>query len=133
MKYQSDLIQSIAKNSDPNVQYTIIAGDKSKGHGKSDHNMNLETLVAGGNSNQIKRLIQKLFGTAVDNVVNMAFLKQPNDIAVTTESIKSVSLERNPQPIIISPIACDQFTYFTSEAGLDPLVTALCGKSQQSN
>ncbi|MEO1376686.1 MAG: caspase family protein [Cyanobacteria bacterium J06635_10] len=133
MKYQSDFIQSIAKNSDPNVQYTIIAGDNSKGHGSSDRNINSAGLVESGNTNQIKRLMQKLFGTAVDNVVNMVFLKQPNDIAVTTESIKSVSLERNPRPIIISPIACDHFTYFTSEAGLDALVTALCGKSQQSN
>ncbi|MEA5599367.1 hypothetical protein, partial [Rivularia sp. UHCC 0363] len=73
-----------------------------------------------------KRLMQKLFGTAVDGVVNMAFLKQPNDIAVTLESIKSVSKERNPQPRIISPdAACDHLTYFTSKAGLDALVNAL--------
>ena len=117
MKYQSDFIQSIAKNPDPNVQYTIIAGDRS---------ITPEALAAEGNSSKIKRLMGKLFGTAVDNVVDKVFFQQPNDIAVTLESIKSVSLQRNPQPRIISPdAACDHLTYFSSEAGLDALVQAL--------
>jgi len=117
MKIDSDFIQSIAKNPDPKVKYTIIAGDRT---------IPPEALaVVGGNSSKIQRLMGKLFGTAVDNVVNMAFLKQPNDIAVTLESIKSISLERNPQPIIISPVGCDHLTYFTSQAGLDALVKAL--------
>ncbi|NJS17179.1 MAG: hypothetical protein HC787_11080 [Nostocaceae cyanobacterium CSU_2_110] len=117
MKYQSDFIQSIAKNPDPNVQYTIIAGDRT---------IRPEALeVVGGNSSKIQRLMRKLFGTTVDQVVNQVFFQQPNDIAVTTESIKSVSSERNPQPIIISPIACDHNSYFTTQAGLDALVKAL--------
>ncbi|MEB3218533.1 MAG: caspase family protein [Nostocales cyanobacterium 94392] len=117
MKIQSDFIQSIAKNPDPKVKYTIIAGDRT---------IRPEALeVVGGNSSKIQRMMGKLFASAVDNVVNMAFLKQPNDIAVTLESIKSVSLERNPQPIIISPVGCDHLTYFTSQAGLDALVQAL--------
>ena len=117
MKYQSDFIQSIAKNPDPNVQYTIIAGDRS---------ILPEALVESANSSKIKRLMQKLFGTAVDGMVDKVFFKQANDIAVTLESIQSVSKERNPQPIIISPVSCDHLTYFTSEAGLDALVQALC-------
>ncbi len=119
MNIQSDFIQSIAKNNDPNVQYTIIAGDR---------NMNSEALSESANSSKIQRLMQKLFGTAVDGIVDQVFFQQPNDIAVTTESIKSVSKERNPQPIIISPIACDHNSYFISQAGLDALVQALCGK-----
>jgi len=74
--------------------------------------------------------MQKLFGSAVDSVVDTVFLQQPNDIAVTLESIKSISLERTPQPRIISPdAACDHLTYFTSKAGLDALVQALCNNS----
>ena len=120
MKIQSDFIQSIAKNNDPKVQYTIVAGDRS---------IRPEALVESGkNSSQIQRLMRKLFGSAVDNVVDKVFMQQPNDIAVTTESIKSVSSQRNPQPRIISPIACDHNSYFTSEAGLDALIQALCGK-----
>ena len=121
MRIQSDFMQSIAKNSDPNVQYTIIAGDR---------NINEEALVESANTSKIQRLMQKLFGSAVDTVVNKVFFEQPNDIAVTTESIQSVSLQRNPQPVILPPIACDHLTYFSSEAGLDALVKALCGKSQ---
>ncbi len=116
MKYQSDFIQSIAKNPDPKVQYTIIAGDRS---------ITPEALAESANSSKIQRLMQKLFGSTVDNVVDMVFFQQPNDIAVTLESIKSVSLERNPQPRIISPIACDHNSYFISQAGLDALVQAL--------
>ncbi len=119
MKPQSEFIQSIAKNIDPQVQYTIIAGDRSI------RSSALE-IEPGKNSSQIQRLMQKLFGSAVDNVVDTVFLQQPNDIAVTLSSIKSISLERNPQPIIISPdSACDHLTYFTSQAGLDALANAL--------
>ncbi len=123
MELDSDFIQSIAKNIDPNIQYTIIAGDRS---------IRPEALQIepGKNSCQIQRLMQKLFGSAVDSVVDTVFLQQPNDIAVTLASIKSISLERTPQPTIISPdVACDHLTYFTSQAGLDALVQALCHNS----
>jgi len=120
MKLGSDFLQSITKNIDPNIQYTIIAGDRS---------IRSEALQIepGKNSSQIQRLMQKLFGSTVDGIVDKVFLQQPNDIAVTLESIKSVSLERTPQPRIVSPdAACDHLTYFTSQAGLDALVQALC-------
>ena len=118
MKYQSDFMQSIAQNNDPNVQYTIIAGDRS---------IRPEALQveSGKNFSKVQRLMQKLFGSAVDNAVNMAFFNQPNDIAVSLESMTSISTQRNPQPRIISPIACDHLTYFTSEAGLRALAEAL--------
>lgn len=119
MKPQSDFIQSIAKNIDPQVQYTIIAGDRSI-------RLSALEIEPGKNSSQIERLMQKLFGSAVDSVVDTVFLQQPNDIAVTLSSIKSISLERNPQPRIISPdSACDHLTYFISQAGLDALGQAL--------
>lgn len=119
LKPQSDFIQSIAKNIDPKVQYTIIAGDHSIRQSALE-------IERGKNSSQIQRLMQKLFGSAVDSVVDAVFLQQPNDIAVTLESIKSISSERTPGPRIISPdAACDHLTYFTSQAGLNALVQAL--------
>jgi len=123
MRPQSDFYQSIAKNIDPKVQYTIIAGDRSIC-------LSAIEIESGKNSSQIQRLMQKLFGSAVDSVVDTVFLQQPNDIAVTLSSIKSISLERTPQPRIISPdTACDHLTYFTTQAGLDALVQALCNNS----
>ncbi|MBW4670377.1 MAG: caspase family protein [Cyanomargarita calcarea GSE-NOS-MK-12-04C] len=120
---KSSFIQNISTNRDPNVQYTIIAGN---------HTIRPEVLQTnpGKQASQIQRLMQKLFGSSVDGIVDMVFFQQPNDIAVTVESIKSISTDRIPQPIIISPdTACDHLTYFTSEAGLNALVQALCKKA----
>ena len=120
MNPQSPFIQSIATNPDPNVQYTIIAGDRS---------IRPEALDT-EQSSQIQRLVQKLFGSSVDHVINMVFSEQPNDIAVTLTSIKNVNTDRKPSPRIISPDAtCDHLTYFTSKPGLDALVKALCENS----
>ena len=105
------------------MQYTIIAGDRS---------IRTEALDTepGKQSSQIQRLVQKLFGSSVDRVINMVFSEQPNDIAVTLTSIKNVNTDRKPSPRIISPDAtCDHLTYFTSKPGLDALVKALCENS----
>ncbi len=120
MSPRSNFIQSIATNPDPNVRYTIIAGDRS---------IRPEALETdpGKQSSAIKRLMEKLFGSAQEGVVNIVFFQQPNDIAVTLESIKSVSENRTPKPRIIAPdAACDHVTYFTTKSGLDALVKALC-------
>ncbi|MUG99465.1 peptidase C14 caspase catalytic subunit p20 [Scytonema sp. UIC 10036] len=120
MSPSSNFIQSIATNPDPNVRYTIIAGDRS---------VLPEALQPdpGKQSSTIKRLMEKLFGSARERVVNLVFFQQPNDIAVSLESIKSVSENRSPKPRIISPdAACDHVTYFTTQSGLDALVKALC-------
>jgi hypothetical protein len=78
--------------------------------------------------------MQKLFGKAVDKVVDLAFFKQPNDIAVSLTSIKNVSHNRIPPPKILVPdTACDHLTYFTSKAGLEALAKALSSNSPVSN
>jgi pimeloyl-ACP methyl ester carboxylesterase len=122
MNPQSPFISSIANNPDPNVQYTIIAGDRS---------IRQEALETdpGKQSSQIQRLLRKLFSPSIDTLVNIVFLNQPNDIAVTLESIKSVSTNCTPQPIILPDSACDHLTYFTSESGLSALAQALRKKS----
>ncbi|MCC5634776.1 caspase family protein [Nostoc sp. CHAB 5844] len=126
MNPESSFIQSLATNPDPGVKYTIIAGDRS---------IRPEALQIepGRQSSQIQRLIQKLFGSTVDGVVDLVFLQQANDIAVTLKSIKSLSENRTPRPIILPDIACDHLTYFTSQHGLEALVTALCDNSEISN
>ncbi|GAB1544760.1 hypothetical protein NUACC21_74360 [Scytonema sp. NUACC21] len=70
--------------------------------------------------------MEKLFGEVVDKAVDFVFFKQPNDIAVSLSSIKSVDSQRSPQPRILEPdAACDHVTYFTTPAGLEALVKAL--------
>jgi pimeloyl-ACP methyl ester carboxylesterase len=127
MQPNSPYLKAIAENPDPNVFYTIIAGDRSL----IPAAMQVESELQ---SSLLQRLMQKLFGKAVDKVVDFAFFKQPNDIAVSLTSIKNVSHNRIPPPKILVPdTGCDHLTYFTSKAGLKALALALSSNSLVSN
>lgn len=116
MRSDSDFLQAITNNSEPQIPYTIIAGDRSLAVSQPQEQESV----------RLERLFAKLYGEAVDKVVDLAFWQEPNDIAVSLASIKSVSSNRSPQPKILTPdAACDHVTYFTSEAGLKALATAL--------
>lgn len=117
MQRDSEFLAKLAANPDPRVRYTIIAGDRS-----------LESAALGSGSNTNMRfqlLVQKLLGKAVDQVVDLVFFNERNDIAVHLTSIKKVSTERSPQPVILPEATCDHLTYFTTEAGLEALAIAL--------
>lgn len=112
MQPDSEFIKAIATNPDPQVPYTIIAGDRS-------------TIVS-AQTNRLRRLMNKLFTPAINKVLDdLIFGGEPHDIAVSIASIQSVSKERSPQPQVLPSIACDHMTYFTSEAGLKALVDAV--------
>ncbi|MDF5723106.1 MAG: caspase family protein [Rhizonema sp. PD37] len=120
MQPGSDFLKELAKNPDPGVRYTIISGDRSISKGA------MEVQPEKQQTSPLQRLLKKAFGSAVDKVVDMAFFEQPNDIAVTLSSIKSVSDQRTPQPQILLPdTACDHLSYFTTKAGLEALAMAL--------
>ncbi|WP_414584741.1 caspase family protein [Scytonema sp. PCC 10023] len=118
MQPNCDFLQEIAKNPDPHVPYTIIAGDRSLTSTASQKDIEKQTIL-------LQKLMQKLFGKAVDSVINLVFFKQPNDIAVTLDSIKSVNYNRSPQPKILPDVACDHLSYFTHPAGLEAVAKAL--------
>ncbi|NEQ26955.1 MAG: peptidase C14 caspase catalytic subunit p20, partial [Microcoleus sp. SIO2G3] len=123
MQPNSPCLKAMSENPDPYVSYTIIAGDRSLVPAA----IQAEALQ----SSPLQRLMQKLFDKAVDKVVDLAFFKQPNDIAVSLASIKNVSDNRVPPPKILVPdTACDHLTYFTSKAGLKALANALHQKPQ---
>lgn len=127
MQPNSPYLKAIAENPDPHVFYTIIAGDRSIVPAA----MQVESELQ---SSPLQRLMQKLFDKAVDRVVDLAFFRQPNDIAVSLTSIKNVSDNRIPPPLILIPdTACDHLTYFTSQAGLKALALALSSNSFVSN
>lgn len=126
MQPNSPYLKAIAENPDPHVFYTIIAGERSL----IPAAMQGESLP----SSPLQRLMQKLFGKAVDKVVDLTFFQQPNDIAVSLTSIKNVNSNRVPPPKILVPnTACDHLTYFTSKAGLEALALALSSNSLVSN
>jgi pimeloyl-ACP methyl ester carboxylesterase len=112
MHPESEFLKNLAANPDPRIPYTIIAGNTS---------IVPAALVPEGNRNSspIERLMQKLF----NKVVALPFFGQPNDIAVTVTSIKSVSQARSPQPQI-QEVGCDHLVYFSHPDGLAALATA---------
>ncbi|WP_051470052.1 caspase family protein [Fischerella sp. PCC 9605] len=119
MQPDSTVLAQLAENPDPHVPYTIIAGDRSLVPAATE-------IQPAKQSSPVQRLLQKLFGQAVDRVVDRVFFEQPNDIAVTLASIKAVNPNRLPQPRILLPDpACDHLTYFTHPAGLEALAKAL--------
>lgn len=116
MRPDSDFIQQLANNPDPQVPYTIIAGNRS---------LAKAAMEAGEESSRLQRLMQKLFGKTVDAVVEPAFWNEANDLAVTAASIKKVREDRDPQPKKLPDTPCDHLTYFTEEPGLHDLAIAL--------
>jgi hypothetical protein len=112
MQPNSPFLRSLSLNPDPQIPYTIVAGDRS-------------TLLK-QQANILRRLMSKLFTPAINHVIdNLVFGQELNDIAVSLVSIKSVQNTRSPQPKILPHVACDHLTYFTTEAGLKALVEAL--------
>jgi PGAP1-like protein len=112
MQPDSEFFKAIANNPDPQIPYTIIAGDRS--------------IPLKQQSSRLGLLKEKLFTPVVNKVVDgLVFGGEPNDIAVHLASIKSVRGDRTPQPKVLPNVACDHLTYFTTEAGLKALVDAL--------
>jgi len=58
---------------------------------------------------------------------DLAFFNQPNDMAVSVASIRSVPDERTPRPVKVE-VASDHVSYFSVEAGLQALADALAAR-----
>lgn len=126
MQPDSQLLKELASSPDPGVLYTIIAGNRSLASKAIE-------VDPSKRSSSIQRLVKKLFGKSVDLVVDWTFFSQPNDIAVSISSIKSINCDRDPQPRILLPDAsCNHLSYFTDKAGLDALAMALLPSSSNN-
>ncbi len=112
MQPDSEFLQNLAASPDPGVPYSIIAGNTSI--------VPAALKSEPGEVSLLDRLLQRLFNRAVA----LTFLGQPNDIAVTVNSIKSVNPERSPQPQI-QEVGCDHMVYFFHPAGLEALAQAV--------
>ncbi|WP_341530230.1 caspase family protein [Nostoc sp. UHCC 0302] len=109
MRPGSQFLQKLAASPDPGIPYTIIAGNTSIIPAALQPEANQQ-------SSPLERLMQKLFY----KTAALAFFDQPNDLAATVHSIKSVSQERQPPPQV-KEIDCDHFVYFTYPEGLAAL------------
>jgi pimeloyl-ACP methyl ester carboxylesterase len=109
MKPNSDFLTTLASSSDPNIPYTILAGNTS--------------LIPPPDQETANK-IQKLWEKIGEGAVNFPFFGQPNDLAVTVHSIKAIPSGRSLSPTI-QEVACDHLVYFTHPDGLEALAKAV--------
>lgn len=112
MQPGSQFLNNLASSLDPGIPYSIVAGNTSI--------IPAALESQGDKPSLIKRLTQKLSNRAI----SLAFFGQPNDIAVTVDSIKSVNSDRAFPPQI-QEVACDHTVYFDHSEGLKGLSQAV--------
>ncbi|MEO1792815.1 MAG: caspase, partial [Cyanobacteria bacterium J06629_19] len=114
MQPGSDFLAEIASAPDPNVPYTLVVGNTS--------------LIPKNEAAGLKqRLVQRLWKTA-----ELPFFNQPNDIAVSVDSIVAIPAGRSPEPKHI-PTACNHLEYFINPHGLASLTAAVIGTGVDPN
>lgn len=112
----SDFLKSLQASADPGIPYTIIAGNTS---------LRREVLEPGQEQGRLQRLLSKLAPQQLlHSTTGLAFFGQPNDIAVSVQSIGAVPRDRTPAPEV-HEVSCDHITYFSTAAGLNALAHAL--------
>ncbi|MCB0191873.1 MAG: caspase family protein [Anaerolineae bacterium] len=113
MAVSSELLEDLAKGRDPNLPYTIFAGNTSI--------IEAAQQAVDGRPSVIERLLRKV---NLHNVAGLAFFNAPNDVAVSVESILTVPDHRTPAPVKVE-VACDHMTYFVPTGGLSVLHSVL--------
>jgi hypothetical protein len=112
MAPNSPLLTELYQSGDPKVPYTLLVGNTSI----------IPAAVEGGT---VERLIARLAPQRVLHAAaSLAFLRSPNDIAVSVESAKALAAGRVPEPRF-AEVACDHVTFFSSDAGRQALLEAL--------
>ena len=115
MTPQSAFLESLAVSPDPHRPYHVIVGNRSL----------IEPVADDGRGGRLSRLLSRLSPRrAFDAAVTAAFLGQPNDLAVSVASARSLGADRTPTPAI-REVACDHLTFFSTMEGLAALARAL--------
>lgn len=102
MRPGSTFLKALDALDDPFISYVVLAGNTS--------------LAAAADRARVKRLLKKV----LYRTMSVAFLFEPNDIAVTVKSIGSFGRIWKKPPET-RQVACDHMSYFSSEAGLKEL------------
>lgn len=118
MNPKSSFLASLNNSADPGVPYTIVAGNTS--------------IIAtafendpGKAKSRLARLWAKIKRTNwLHTGAGLAFFNQPNDIAVSVQSIRNVPDSRTPRPAKVE-VPCDHITYFSTQVGLEALADAV--------
>ncbi len=118
LKPDSSFYRLLNTSDDPGVKYIVIAGNTSK-------ISFIQPETAQAEKGLFKKLVDRLTSPETRNrVLSLAFLNEPNDIAISVKSMISMPSDRNPAPEIVE-IPCDHISYFSTEVGLSRIVKAL--------
>ncbi|MGE3313080.1 MAG: esterase/lipase family protein, partial [Limisphaerales bacterium] len=108
----SAILAELGQSGDPEIPYVLLVGNTSL----------IPAAVEGG---RLERLLSKVSPKKVLHAAtSLAFLREPNDIAVSVSSAKAVPGGRVPDPQV-TEVACDHVTFFSSDAGRKALLAAL--------
>jgi len=112
MEPGSPFLGTLSESADPQVPYTLLVGNTSI----------ISAAVANGT---LAKLLSRLSPQRVlHSATSLAFFGKPNDIAVGVPSAQSVPTARKPTAVV-TEVACDHITFFTSDAGRQALLEAL--------
>ena len=106
MKPDSPFLKALAGLNDPAIPYTVLAGNTS--------------LSGAADGNRVKRLLKKV----LHKTASVAFLFEPNDLAVSVISIGNVGGAWATRPVT-KPVACDHMSYFANEESVNELKSLL--------
>jgi pimeloyl-ACP methyl ester carboxylesterase len=106
MRPGSDLLTSLTDGPDPGTPYVLVRGTEP-----------FHPVTA---DSQARRIVRKLTGAAVDGI----FGGEENDVAVSILSSGGVGANW-PRPPQVIDAACNHLSYFSDEAGLKAVRTAL--------
>jgi pimeloyl-ACP methyl ester carboxylesterase len=107
----SKRLATLFESSDPHLPYTVLVGDRS-------------LIAAAAPTGRVKAILEALKRRSVDMATALAFVGEPNDLAVAVASAKHLPPGRTPAPEI-REVACDHITFFSSDAGRAALAMAL--------
>lgn len=112
MKPSSELLKLLKTMADPELPYYALAGDQA-----------LQTK-------EVKEAVKKILATLKVKLISKAFMDQANDIAVSVNSVHTFpnAWASNVQQKVV---ACDHFSYFSTDAGLKALSVALSQEEGQ--
>ncbi|MGV8910862.1 MAG: esterase/lipase family protein, partial [Propionicimonas sp.] len=102
----SELIKVLQNAADPACPYVAIAGNRA---------------LAVKDPKRLNAIVQRL-----DSGVDLLFKGEPNDFAVLVSSAQGVPSGRTPA-VRLELVACDHFSYFSTEEGLSAVTAALRG------
>lgn len=112
MDPRSAFLSDLAGSPNPSIPYTLLVGNTSI----------IPAAIANG---RLEALLGRLAPQRVlHSAAGLAFLRKPNDIAVSALSAQAVAKNRVPAPRVVE-VGCDHITFFNSRAGLQILLEAL--------